>query len=300
MHEPQGSYHLRCSVGLRGGVSKAKGQLPHLPGQEGAAPIGQDRLEPPPPRASLSMSSNLRRALSKPPMRCHVCPAGGLWTVQTADYGATKGTQSQPNGHPTLNTTSGPGTWEPRLVTSTQDALERGLDGHMPGPRPVPPHTWLSAACRSGLGGPMVPALAPHGNEGWGEAGLRLCAPCPPSCAVLGNMAWPEPSTGRSCFLHRCCLCPTRGRRRGAVDSRGQALRVPSPLGCTRQGPSAEAGMQVTHLGPPGNAYEEEPTQTEENQKQKGRLSHVQSLGHAQVRATGSLSSPDPPPHPHG
>lgn len=84
------------------------------------------------------------------------------------------------------------------------------------------------------------------------------------------------------------------------MDSRGQALRVPSPLGCTRQGPSAEAGMQVTHLGPPGNAYEEEPTQTEENQKQKGRLSHVQSLGHAQVRDTGSLSSPDPPPHPHG
>lgn len=29
--------------------------------------------------------------------------------------------------------------------------------------------------------------------------------------------------------------------------------------------------MQVPHLGPPGNAYEEEPTQTEESWEQKGR-----------------------------
>lgn len=133
MHDPQGPHHLRHSVGPRRGTSKAKGQLPHLPGQEGAAPIGQDRLEPPPPRASLSMSSDLRRALSKPPMRCHVCPAGGLWTVQTADHGAATGTQSQPNGNLALNTTSGLWRWEPRLATSPQDAPERGLDGHVPG-----------------------------------------------------------------------------------------------------------------------------------------------------------------------
>lgn len=160
------------------GLSKARGQLPHLPGQARLpSPTGlpvhvikplkgtqQATHEVPP----LSSRRALGRSTGRP--RC--------------SYGDPELAGQPPHpehSQPPLEAGACTG-------TTTRDALEGGLGRHLPGapalPMPMPSHTWLSAAPRIGTGGPGVPTSDPRRNESWDEAGLRLCAhvllsPCP-------------------------------------------------------------------------------------------------------------------------
>ena len=79
LHDWQGPHHLDTLWAPGEGLSEAKRQPPHLPGQEETAPSDRTGWSRLPPQASLSL-------ISKPPRESLICPAaGGLWTVLTAD-----------------------------------------------------------------------------------------------------------------------------------------------------------------------------------------------------------------------
>lgn len=81
-------------------------------------------------------------------------------------------------------------------------------------------------------------------------------------------------------------------------ETKGSGFPQPGPPGGqpSWHGSSALAGMQVTHRGPPGKAYKEEPTQTEESQEQKGRGESHPEPGMCPGQVHRNSIIPDPPP----
>lgn len=136
----------------------------------------------PPPQGLPVCVNQPEKALSKPPMRSHVHPAGWLWTVLEANQGLQlPGPRVQPQASwPGI---SGPWGWWPRLAAIIQGALVRGLVRHVPRcTSSTTAHTLLQLAecCMqdrygSGRGscprspqapGPVVPLLPPVRTQG--------------------------------------------------------------------------------------------------------------------------------------